>query len=73
MKSKRLICLLLALALMLVCLSGCRGRKEAAEQTEEPEVIEVVPPAGQEGLTVDENPMVIEIPEDSELGGEELP
>ena len=74
MNVKQLICLFLALVLMLVCFSGCRGKKEQEQQqgqeAGQSEEIEIVPPDGQQGLTVDEDPLEIVVPEDSELVGD---
>ena len=71
MNVKQLICLFLALVLMLVCFSGCRGNKEQQEQeAAQTEVIEVAPPDGEQPLTVDEDPLEIVVPEDSELVGD---
>ena len=86
MNIKKLICLFLALTLMTVCFTACGGNKEQEQEQQQekeqeqqqeqgkeqqqPEVIEVRPPSGQQGLTVDEEPLEIEIPEGSELGGD---
>ena len=88
MNIKKLICLFLALTLMTVCFTACGGNKEQEQEQQQekeqeqqqeqgkeqqqPEVIEVRPPSGQQGLTVDEEPLEIEIPEDSELVGDDL-
>ena len=74
MNFKKLTCLFLALVLVLACFSGCRSKKEQqqAEEENQPEVVEVLPPTGQQGLTVDEDPLEIDVPEDSELVGDDM-
>ena len=74
MNFKKLTCLFLALVLVLACFSGCRSKKEQQQAAEEnqPEVVEVLPPTGQQGLTVDEDPLEIDVPEDSELVGDDM-
>ena len=51
---------------------GKEQQQEQGKEQQQPEVIEVRPPSGQQGLTVDEEPLEIEIPEDSELVGDDL-
>jgi hypothetical protein len=68
MSVKKVICLLLALVLVMACFAGCRDKKE-----EQQDIVEVLPPDGQEGLTADENPIEIVISEGAELDGDELP
>ena len=83
MNLKKLICLLLALALAGTCLTGCRGSKEdpaasvgeqdtsAVEAPEEPHEVQVVDtlPEIQGGLE-DEGALVIEVTAGSEIGGD---
>ena len=84
MNMKKLICLLLAVMLVIVCFTGCRGKKEDAEaaadqatdastvQTEEPayevQVIDNLPEVS--GGLEDSEELVIEVPEGSEIGGD---
>ena len=59
MKTRRISALLLALILAPACLSGCRCSK----QEEEPKV--------PTSMTVEEDePLIAELPEDTDLGGD---
>ena len=67
MKMRYVICLLLTLCLLFMCLAGCRNDKQesaetAAEAGEETTEQEEVP---EEEVA---EPMIIEIPEGSEIG-----
>ena len=66
--TRRILCLLLALILALTCLTGCRKDAEADAEEDAEETAESEP----SGLQVDDEdePLIIEIPEDQELGGD---
>ena len=67
MKMKKTFCVLLALILIVLCLTGCRNDKqEMAEEAEGQTSEEQEKPAG---IEVSEDPLEIVVPEDMEIDG----